>query len=133
MKLAITLLLLVLALPAHAVTLPGFWLGRTEVTVGQYRDFVAATGHATEAGCFGWTGDGFGEVGGSWQDPGFAQTDDHPVVCVTWSDALAYVDWLSVRTGRDYRLPSEAELEHAMRTGIAPQDRDKVFSAFLLW
>ena len=109
--------------PAHTVSVAGFWLGRTEVTVGQFRAFVEDTGHVTSDGCFGWTGSGFGEVGGNWRDPGFAQGDDHPVVCVTWSDATAYADWLSGRTGQPYRLPSEAELEYALRTGIADGDR----------
>ena len=109
--------------PAYEVSIAAFWLGRTEVTVGQFRDFAEATGYEPAGGCFGWTGSGFGEVGGTWQDPGFPQTDDHPVVCVTWSDAVAYADWLAVRTGQPYRLPSEAELEFAMRTGIADDDR----------
>ena len=110
--------------PAYDVSVAAFWLGRTEVTVGQFRAFAEATGYTTADGCFGWTGSGFGEVGGTWQDPGFPQTDDHPVVCVTWSDAVAYTDWLAERTGQPYRLPSEVELEFAMRTGITDGDRE---------
>jgi formylglycine-generating enzyme required for sulfatase activity len=54
---------------------------------------------------------------GSYRDPGFAQGDDHPVVCVSWHDAVAYAEWLSNRTGKPYRLLTEAEWEYAARAG----------------
>ena len=86
------------------VVLPegGLALGRYEVTVGEYRAFAAATGVGA--------GDCFGT---SWRAPGFPQTDRHPVTCVSWDDAQAYVSWLSRRTGAAYRLPTEAESERA--------------------
>ena len=77
-------------------------LGRFEVTVGEYLAFASAT-----AG-------GAGDCdGGSWRDPGFPQTDWHPVTCVSWDDAQAYASWLSRRTGAAYRLPTAAEWELA--------------------
>ena len=53
----------------------------------------------------------------SWRNVGFAQTDLHPVVCVSWNDAVAFCDWLSRKEGKTYRLPTEAEWEYACRAG----------------
>jgi sulfatase modifying factor 1 len=98
------------AYPPHAVHFAApFWLGRTDVTRGQFAAFVKATGYQP-ADCKG---------GRSWRAPGFAQTDDHPVVCVSAADADAYASWLGVRTGKQYRLPSEAEWEYAARAGTS--------------
>ena len=85
----------------------GLAMGRYEVTVGEYRAFATATGGGAGGGCVT-----FGD-GDSWRDPGFPQTDRHPVACVSWEDAQEYVAWLSRRTSATYRLPTEAEWERA--------------------
>ena len=82
-------------------------MGRYEVTVGEYRAFASATGSGADGGCI-TRGDG-----DSWRNPGFRQTDRHPVTCVSWDDAQAYVSWLSRTTGMGYRLPAEAEWDRA--------------------
>ena len=91
------------------VVLPGgnLAMGRYEVTVGEYRAFASATGGGAGGGCRS-LGDG-----DSWRDPGFPQTDRHPVTCVSWNDAQAHVSWLSRTTGMTYRLPTEAEWARA--------------------
>ena len=87
------------------VVMPGgrLALGRYEVTVGEYRAFASATGGGAGAGCFSIV------QGDSWRNPGFRQTDRHPVTCVSWNDAQEYVSWLSQTTGGTYRLPTEDE------------------------
>ncbi|RYX95217.1 MAG: formylglycine-generating enzyme family protein [Comamonadaceae bacterium] len=121
--------------PVHKVRITrAFYLGQHEVTVGQFRRFLAASGYVPESiadktGGYGYNpaydpaksrrGDAFEgrDPKYSWQNPGFAQDDSHPVLNVTWNDAVAMAKWLTEQEGKTYRLPTEAEWEFACRAG----------------
>jgi formylglycine-generating enzyme required for sulfatase activity len=121
--------------PVHRVRITkDFYLGRTEVTVGQFKQFIQASGYVPESIADGTGGYGYNpqytadpaerseqfegrDPRYSWRNPGFPQTDDHPVTNVTWSDAQALARWLSKTEGNTYRLPTEAEWEYAARAG----------------
>ena len=110
--------------PRHRVRISKpFYLGVYEVTVSQFREFVTATDYKTDAekegGGYGWNDDEGTFVSGeyTWQDPGFPQSGDHPVVLVSWNDAMTFCRWLSQKEGTNYRLPTEAEWEYACRAG----------------
>jgi formylglycine-generating enzyme required for sulfatase activity len=105
--------------PQHNVTIAKpLAIGRCAVTRGQFTAFVNSVRHKTKSGAFVWKGGKWKEdPKTSWRDPGFAQDDNHPVVCVSWNDAKAYVAWLSSQTHCDYRLPTEAEWEYCCRAG----------------
>lgn len=102
----------------HRVTLTGFAMGRTEVTVGQWTAFLRATGHIeAELGCSANILFQKRTQVEGWRKPGYPISDAHPVNCVNWEDAQAYVKWLTQKTNKLYRLPSEAEWEYAARSG----------------
>ncbi len=112
----------------HRVKVAAFSMGKYAVTVGEFRRFVQATNYKTEAessgaGCFAHDDDDKEpwkyRAWASWKKPNKYQgnQDNHPVTCVSWNDAEAYARWLSQETGKQYRLPTEAEWEYAARAG----------------
>ncbi len=104
--------------PQHKVRIASFALGQTEVTRGQFAEFVKKTKYRAGDKCWTLSDGKFEERAGlDWRDPGFAQNDMHPVTCINWNDAAAYVKWLSRISARHYRLPTESEWEFAARGG----------------
>ena len=103
--------------PQHKVTFTQpFAIGRQAVTRGQFAAFVQATGHKLPDEAYTWEDEKVElRKGRSWRNPGFAQDDSHPVVCINWEDGTAFAKWLAGETGKPYRLPTEAEWEYAAR------------------
>ena len=118
--------------PQHRVTIAEpFAVGVYEVTRGEFARFARSTGHSAGNSCrvfeYGmWTADTGEEMyissqvnksGANWRNPGYEHTAAHPVVCISWDDAHAYIRWLSAKTGAEYRLLSESEWEYVARAG----------------
>ena len=117
--------------PAHHVTITkDYWIGKYPVTRGQFAKFVADTRYVSDAekgqsGGAGWAGAMVPDGGKgpllvqrkdfTWRNPGFTQTDEHPVVLVSYGDANAFVGWASRKSGKRVRLPTESEWEFASR------------------
>ena len=122
--------------PSRAISVDSFAIATTEVTVEQFESFAEDTGYITDAeknsagnaGCYTWSDEGgisrsrarWGwDETANWRYPGFRQTPQHPVTCVSWVDANRYASWLSEKTGRNYSLPTEAEWEMAARANTS--------------
>ena len=111
--------------PKHEVAITkGFYLGKVEVTRGQFAAFVQATGYRTVSERNGMAlvrhpDGGYRDTrGANWQNsPFFPQDNTHPVITVCWNDAVAFSVWATQKTHREVRLPTEAEWEYACRAG----------------
>ena len=111
----------------HQVRLSNFSMSRYAVTVAEFRRFVEATGYRTNAetgsGSYIWNGSEFvTKEGVNWRHGVSGNVrpqseKNHPVLHVSWNDAVAYCQWLSSKTGKHFRLPTEAEREYACRAG----------------
>ncbi|PKU21366.1 formylglycine-generating enzyme family protein [Telmatospirillum siberiense] len=124
-RLAVPLNFLVSLRPKHRVSVKAFAIGKYTVTRDEFASFARETGFVSH-GCEVYDGRTWINSGSNnWLDPGFDQTGRHPVVCVSWNDAQAFLSWLNTkigqvagkRNGGRYRLPTEAEWEYAVRAG----------------
>jgi len=108
--------------PLHWVYVDDFYISKYEITVAQFRRFINDTGYKTESeksgGLYMYEREKLKcerKKGTCWKFPGFSQNENHPVVGVSWNDAKEFCKWLSIKTGKNYRLPTEAEWEYAAR------------------
>ncbi len=112
--------------PQHKVSLRSFAVGKYDVTRREYAGFVSETGYRSDGGCYdNGNPNSPKRAGASWKNPGFKQSDNDPVICVSWDDAHGYISWLNRKLQRSgsasgdapYRLATESEWEYAARAG----------------
>jgi formylglycine-generating enzyme required for sulfatase activity len=116
--------------PVHEVNLKGFYMGKYEVTRGQFRKFVEATKYLTDAENLGWAWmwskednlwvkkDGLNWRKDAKGNECYTNKEEHPVIFVSHSDVEAFIAWLISITNKNYRLPTEAEWEYAAKGGV---------------
>lgn len=103
--------------PVHRVKVKRFALGKYEVTRREFATFVKSTRHRAGDNCATLEEGMVEDREGDWRVLHYGQSERHPIGCISWNDAQAYVKWLSRRSGKKYRLPTEAEWEYAARAG----------------
>jgi formylglycine-generating enzyme required for sulfatase activity/class 3 adenylate cyclase len=105
--------------PQHQVTFAKpFALAKFDITRAQFAAFATATGFHPHSGCLTVVNGAWApQPQATWDEPGFAQTDEDPAVCMNEIEITGYLRWLRQTTGKEYRLPSEAEWEYAERAG----------------
>jgi len=104
--------------PIHTVNIQEFSMGKYEVTVSEFRQFIEATNYAAPQTCRHEMNSWFIESStGNWETNALNTSEFQPVVCIDWQAANAYAKWLAKETGKPYRLPTEAEWEYAAKAG----------------
>ncbi len=103
--------------PQHSITIKQFACGKFDITKQQWAAFVAATNRHTTSGCQVSIFDNKDSATSTWENNPISKEDNDPVVCINWNDAQDYINWLSKKTGKKYRMLSEAEWEYADRAG----------------